>query len=197
MKQPATLILAVTLSFGLAGPGHADDGKTGGVADGCRSITGEEAERMSAELRNMDRDELVRLTREAGEAEGMKFADLSEAEKEKFRAQWHEAAVKSPLVLRTFCEYFTRGALPGVGADVGHGSLMLYREAFTLPAEAGSGEQDVADPEPGADDCEKPYQVDLELSGRATRHIFCETGGKFTLTSSHRPDGAGGWTKIE
>lgn len=192
MKSPIAITLVVAISLGLAGPGHAEDG---GLTKRCRAIKDGEAERMAARITNLSREELVRLTREAATTAGIKFTGLSETEKDRLSKEWREVMIKSPAVLMSFCDYFARGALPEVGPDVGHGSVMLNRDILTISADGDTGKE--PDPEPGENDCEKPYPITLEREGRGMRYNFCETGAKFTLTSSYRADGDGGWTKIE
>lgn len=191
--MPIKITFVAMMLIGFAGPGHAEDGKVDGLAEACRNIRDGEMERMAAKFRKMSREELWPIMMAELEADNKNFAKLSEREQEALRLEWHEITVRMPAAVLSFCDYFARGALPDVGTGEGHGSFAFGRE-FLLDKD---GKKENIESEPGARDCEKPYSATLELDGRRTKHIFCETTSGFALTSSYRPDGADGWTKIE
>lgn len=199
MRAMTAIMLAVAL--GLAGPAYADhDGSGGGLAQYCQSINDEAMDRMIAQYRSLSEDDLFEIVSVFARKNNKTIPEMSEAEKAEVVGLWREGAMTVPVVMNTFCDYFRRGALPGVGDGKGHGTFLLGFDIFSFPAEEGTESEaaDPAGPEPGADDCEKPYPITLKLEGRpSTRHVFCEAGGAFTLTSSHRADSQGNWTKIK
>ncbi len=195
MRSPIrTAIFAIMLA-GLAGPGQAAEGEGGGVAKTCQSAADGEAKQFFEDVTEMTREQLLpNLQAYLGPAFEA-FLGLSDREQDEILQQFQSAMVELPAVMQSFCDHFARGAVPGIGDGAGHGSLALDwgfkfgKDSKTVAAD---------DEEPGAGDCERPYSVTIEFdAGGTTKHIFCEAAAGFELSSSYRPDGADGWTRIE
>lgn len=177
----------------LAGPAQAAEGEAGGLAKTCRSVADGEARQFIDDVSEMTREELLPNLQPFLGPAFEAFLGLSEREQDPVLQQFRHALINLPVVTLSFCDYLARGAVPGIGADVGHGSLAVAWE-FRIGID-GAAEDDT--PTPGERECERPYSVTVELEEGTTKHIFCEAAAGFVLTSSHRAAGADRWTLIE
>ena len=193
MLSLARQIAAVLIMVGFAVP--AAGAEPGGLRKACLEVI-ETGQEMARQAQQSAAEQFEDAVKAAVNAEGSDYDALSDEEKRTLWLVWRDNVSKVPLLLGAFCALYEEGRLPGLGADIPHGSLNAgweFSVKFGEPGKASSDEE--------TDGCGQTYWVAVEQDEAKTRtkYVFCESGGSFGLVSAHMadPDAADGWRRID
>lgn len=194
MRSLTAGIAVALMMLGFAIPRANAETESGGIRKTCLSVTGEAGQRLEWELAQLSAEDFEPAVRAAVEDSSVDYDTLSDDLKRELLLAWRDNARRLPDLFAAFCALYDQGKLPGLGPDVGHGSVGFAWEFFV-----GESKHEKTLPQDGARDCELPYQVTVEQEERKMKYIFCESGESFTLTSAHAadPNDADSWRKID